>query len=268
MKENSMENGRTSIPFEQQAHRMLRRTATALCVAGILCLAAAPVPAQPLPRRYAFAPPRFQPPKPPKPPRNNPSNKPPNAAPRGNSQNPPPANGAPAPNAAQNNGNQARPAPPPKQEHLQEWINAHQNLTVDQRVQALQQEPGFNQLPQATQQRMVQRLRELSAMSPEQQQTRTSSIEAMERLSPQQRQQMRGALLAISNMPEDRQRLVRKAFRDLREVPVEQRQAILNSENFRTQFSPYERSVLGNLLAVEPYLPPARPSDDLQYGGK
>jgi len=170
-------------------------------------------------------------------------------------------------NSSNNNAGHA-PAVGQRQEHLQEWMQNHKNLTVDQQVQALQQEPGFSQLPLGTQQRMVQRLRELNAMTPEQQQARTSNLEALERLTPQQRQQVRGALLAIGSMPEDRQRLVRKAFRDLREVPVEQRQAILNSDQFHAQFTDHERTVLHNLLAVEPYLPPSRPGGDVQFGGK
>jgi hypothetical protein len=151
-------------------------------------------------------------------------------------------------------------------EHLQDWIANHQNLTVDQRVQALHQEPGFDQLPAETQQRMIQRMRELSAMTPEQQQNRANNVETMEHLSPEQRQQVRGALLDLGSLPEDRQRLVRKAFRDLRQVPVEQRQAILDSDRFHSEFSDQERSVLSNLLIVEPYLSPQRSEDNPQSG--
>ena len=67
------------------------------------------------------------------------------------------------------------------------------------------------------------------------------------------RQQVRASVQQFHALPVDRQRLVRKAFRDLREYPPEQRAAMMNSGQFQAQFSPQERSILGNILAVEPY---------------
>ena len=56
--------------------------------------------------------------------------------------------------------------------------------------------------------------------------------------------------------------MVARAFRDLREMPEPQRQAILNSDRFRGQFSDQERGALSSLLAVEPYLPVQKPNDN------
>jgi hypothetical protein len=186
-----------------------------------------------------------------------------------NNNNQAPRGTTPQGQSGNGNGNASRQTTAPTRDgHLQDWINAHSNLTEEQKEQALRQDPGFKQYPPATQQGIIQRMRELNSMTPEQQQARTNSIETMERLSPQQRQQFSRALIAIGAMPEERQRLVRKAFRDLRDIPVEQRPAILNSEQFRSQFNDHERQVLNSLLVVAPYLPPARPSGDVQYGGK
>jgi len=52
--------------------------------------------------------------------------------------------------------------------------------------------------------------------------------------------------------------MVSRSFRDLRTLPPEQRNQILNSPQYRQQFSDEERGTLGNLLAVEPLLPPSR----------
>ncbi len=54
----------------------------------------------------------------------------------------------------------------PRGEHLADWMNQHRNLTPQQQQQALEHEPGFNQLPQQTQQRMRNRLAQLNAMPP------------------------------------------------------------------------------------------------------
>ena len=90
--------------------------------------------------------------------------------------------------------------------------------------------------------------------------------EAMAHLTVPQRQQVRGALQQLGSLPEDRRRLVSRAFRDLREMPEPQRQAILTSDRLHGEFSDYERSTLGNLLAVEPYLPVQAPPPPVNAG--
>ncbi|WP_433963335.1 DUF3106 domain-containing protein [Tunturiibacter gelidiferens] len=160
------------------------------------------------------------------------------------------------------------PAPAPKrnQEHLAQWMDRHSNLPLAEQQRALENEPGFRDLPPPTQQRMRDRLTQLNNMSPEQRRRILDRTEAMERLTLPQRQQVRGAMQQLGGLPEDRRRLVARAFRDLREMPQPQRQAILDSDRFRGQFSDQERSTLSNLLAVEPYLPVRRPNDGTSYG--
>jgi hypothetical protein len=144
-------------------------------------------------------------------------------------------------------------------------MDRHSNLSLPEQQRALENEPGFRDLPPPTQQRMRDRLTQLNNMSPEQRQRILDRTEAMERLTLPQRQQVRGAMQQLGGLPEDR-RLVARAFRDLREMPQPQRQAILDSDRFRGQFSDQERSTLSNLLAVEPYLPVRRPNDGTTYG--
>jgi hypothetical protein len=88
----------------------------------------------------------------------------------------------------------------------------------------------------------------------------------MEHLTPPQRQQVRGALEQYRGLPEDRRRLVARAFRDLREMPQPQRQAMMNSDRFRGQFSDQERNTLSGLLAVEPYLAVQHPNEGPAVG--
>ena len=52
-------------------------------------------------------------------------------------------------------------------EHLAEWMSLHSRMTLQQQQQALNREPGFRELPPATQIRMHQRLAQLNAMTPE-----------------------------------------------------------------------------------------------------
>ena len=150
---------------------------------------------------------------------------------------------------------------PRNQEHLAEWMNRHRDMSLPQQQRALENEPGFKEYPAQTQQRMRDRLSQLNNM-PNNQRTRIlERNEAMEHLAPNQRQQVRGAMLQLGALPEDRRKAVARVFRDLRAMPESQRQQYLNSPAYRGQFSEQERGTVGNLMAVEPYLPGHRPAE-------
>jgi hypothetical protein len=169
--------------------------------------------------------------------------------------------------------NPPRPAQEPKQngpkgnqEHLPQWMARHSNLSPADQQRALENEPGFRDLPLQTQQRMHDRITQLNNMTPEQRRRLLERNEQIEHLTPTQRQQWHGAIEQYRGLPEDRRRMVARAFRDLREMPQPQRQAILNSDSFRGQFSDQERNTISNLLAVEPYLPVQHPNDSPSFG--
>jgi hypothetical protein len=145
-----------------------------------------------------------------------------------------------------------------KQEHLAQWMDRHSNLPLADQQRALTNEPGFRDLPPQTQQAMQNRLTQLNSMPPDQRRRLLEHTEAMERLTVPQRQQVRGAMQDYRALPVDRRRMVARAFRDLREMPPPQRQAVMTSPRFRSQFSDQELGTLGNLLAVEPYIPAPR----------
>lgn len=167
-----------------------------------------------------------------------------------------PGNGVGRPPYRGNSGNQL---------HLPGWIQQHQNMPLADQQQALRNEPGFKELPPESQQRVMQTLGKIESMPPQQRQRTLGQIEAMERLSPQERQQVRGSLRGIQMLPPDRQRMVRTALRDLIGYPPQQREAIMASRQFQNQFSPQERIMLGNVLAVEPYEAHTGPPADQPY---
>ncbi len=138
-------------------------------------------------------------------------------------------------------------------EHLQQWMQQHGNLNTQQ--QALERENGFRQLPPDTQQRMLNRLDRLNSMPPNQRARVLQRSEQMERLNPQQRGQVRGAMGQLGALPQDRRAMVSRSFRELRGLPPQQQNQILNSPEYRQQFSDEERGTLGNLLSVSPMLP-------------
>ncbi len=152
------------------------------------------------------------------------------------------------------------------QEHLPQWMARHSEMPLAEQQKALESEPGFHDLPAETQQRLRDRLTQLNSMPPEQRRRLLERNEAIANMSVAQRQQFRGAMQQFSGLPQDRRRLVGRAFRDLREMPEPQRQAMMNSDRFRSQFSDEERSTLNNLLAVEPYIPVQKPNEPQEFG--
>ncbi len=141
-------------------------------------------------------------------------------------------------------------------EHLGSWMKQHQNQSLPDQERSLRQEPGFDRLAPQQQQNLVNHLHQLNQMPAEQRQRTLNRIENMEHLTPERRQAVRSSAQQLGALPEDRKRLVKKAFRDLRDLPPEQRQSLMNSPQFAGQFSAQERSIMGNLLVVEPYQHP------------
>ncbi len=141
-----------------------------------------------------------------------------------------------------------------KGEHLGDWMMAHSNLTLPEQQAALDREPGFHDLPQATQQRIHDRLAQLSTMSPEARQRMIRRTEMMEKLPPAQRAEVRSALLQLSALPPDQRKVVSRAFRELRGMPPEQRIPVLNSRY--SNLTEQQRLTLGQLMHIEPLLPP------------
>lgn len=142
-----------------------------------------------------------------------------------------------------------------KGEHLQAWMNQHRNLTPEQQQQALDREPGFRQLPQATQDRMHNRLAQLNAMNPQTRERTQNHIEWMERLSPDQRQQVRGSMEQLGALPPEQRRQVAQSFRDLRALPQDQRAGAMNSPQYQNM-NPAQRAALNNLLRNDSLIPP------------
>lgn len=143
--------------------------------------------------------------------------------------------------------------PGKNQEHLLQWMDRHSNLTPDEQQKALEREPGFHSLPSQTQDRMRERLYQLNNMSPDRRRRWLERNEAIAQLAPQQRQQVRDAMRQFGSLPPDRKRQVAQAFRELRDLPPDQQQRLLQSDQYRNQFSQPEMDALSGLISIEPY---------------
>lgn len=156
-------------------------------------------------------------------------------------------------------GNVRPPNSGDRQVHLGTWLTQHRNMSLAQQQQALRNEPGFDRLSPQSQQNLMDRLAQINSMPPQQRQRMLAYIEAWGQLSPQRQQRVRSALEAIGSLTLDRQRMVKKAIRDLRERTPREREAIMASSQFRTQFNFGEQNIISGVVAVEPYLPRVHP---------
>ena len=155
----------------------------------------------------------------------------------------------------QGSGKIRPPASGDHQVHLGAWLTQHQNMSPTQQQQALRNEPGFDRLSPQSQQNLMHRLAQINSMPAPQRQRLLAYIEAWGQLSPQRQQRVRSALEAIRSLTLDRQRMVKRAIRDLRGHTSSEREAIMASSQFRTQFTFDEQNLISDVVAVEPYMP-------------
>jgi hypothetical protein len=134
-------------------------------------------------------------------------------------------------------------------------MEQHRNLSPAEQQRALDQLPGFSNLPAQTQQRYRDQLARLNNMPAEQRDRMLQYNEQLERRTPQQQEQFRSSMQFYNGLQPARKLPFGVAFRSLREMPPAQRQEVINSARFRAQFSDPEREALSNILAVEPYPP-------------
>jgi hypothetical protein len=138
-------------------------------------------------------------------------------------------------------------------EHLPQWYAQHGGQSLQQQEQALRREPGFSRLPPGQQQQLINRLHRLDLQAPAMRQRMMERNEIFMALPQNQQSAIRRSSQMLRQMPPDRQHAVRQAFRNLRDMPPGEREQALDSARFQAEYSPQERDVMRNLLAIEPF---------------
>jgi len=134
--------------------------------------------------------------------------------------------------------------------HFGDWLRNHQDLSPADRLRALEQDPGFRNLPTQVQDRMRHRLQDFNDRTPEQQQQILQRMATFEHLTPEQQQKVRSMFHAFHGLPAERRQAVNQAFRQLQEMPPEQRQRALDSQAFRSNFSNQERELMRGMSGL------------------
>jgi hypothetical protein len=146
------------------------------------------------------------------------------------------------PNPTRPNG--ARP-PQNQPGHAGNWLRRYKDLPPTQQHRALENDSQFRRLPPQQQKRLQNRLQHFSSLPPQQQERVLNRMETWEHLTPNQKQQARQLFQQFKQLPPDRRQEVNRAIRGMRGLSPEQRDRLINSNQFRYQFTPEERRVLG-----------------------
>jgi Protein of unknown function (DUF3106) len=145
--------------------------------------------------------------------------------------------------------------------HFGDWLRNHEKQSPADRLKALEQDPGFQNLPPDVKDRMRNRLQDFNNRPSEQQQQILQRMETFEHLSPDQQQKVRGMFRDFRNLPPERRRALNQGLRFLQDMPADQRQKAVDSDVFRSRFSDQERDLLRGMSAVgiNPGAPPPNP---------
>lgn len=134
--------------------------------------------------------------------------------------------------------------------HIGQWLKKNQNLTAAQQEEKLREDPDFQKLPPQQQQHLIDRLHEFNSLPPQQRQRMLTRMDAFEHLTPEQQQHARQIFGQIRQLPDNRRQEFRKGIRQLADAPAEQRQAILDSDEFRNNYTDNERDLMQQVVKL------------------
>ena len=134
--------------------------------------------------------------------------------------------------------------------HRGDWLRENWNKPAPQQEQQLRQDPRFRNLSPDQQQKLIDRLHHFDNLPPNEKTKILNRMEAFEHLTPAQQQQAQGLFQRYKAMPPDRQGRVNQAYRQLRDLPPDQRNQLLNSPEYRSNFSDEELNILRGMSAL------------------
>lgn len=111
---------------------------------------------------------------------------------------------------------------------------------------------AIEKLEPAKRQRIENGLRHIDNLGPAEKQRILDQYRRFASLDPQRKKQLRTAIFEFHTLPEDRRLLVRKEIDAMHTMSKAQLQQTLNSEQFKTKFTPEERSIIERTQAILP----------------
>ncbi len=163
---------------------------------------------------------------------------------------PPPRNSQNSANSYQSSGNTYQFQPKGPGPHRGDWLRKYGNLPPSEQEQQLKQDPGFQNLSPEKQNKLLERLHNFNSQPPEKKAQILDRMETFEHMTPEQQANARNLFKQYHSLPEDQRNKVSQAYRRLRGMPPEAQNQLLNSDEFRSNFSDEQRELLRGMTAL------------------
>lgn len=138
---------------------------------------------------------------------------------------------------------------PPKKKFSEsaspEYLEKLLRLTPEQRNRALSSLPA----PRRTQ--ILEKLDNYQKIPPQQRARELDRYQRLQKLPPQKRAEVRAALLKFKDVPDPRHKQIQKQINQMSTLTDSDRLALMNSEEFRSKYTPAEQQMIGNISLIE-----------------
>ena len=138
----------------------------------------------------------------------------------------------------------------PKRPPFPPWFDDLSKMSPEDRKKALEDNPGFRQLPPERQEEVRRRLEDFSATSPNRRATMRDRWGTMSGLSEEGRQRVRDVFPRWNQLPEDRRKAIGDEFRAMRGRTAADRERRFADPEFQKTFSPTEQQLLKDLTGL------------------
>jgi phage-related protein len=146
----------------------------------------------------------------------------------------------------------AKPLPPSASKKSPEapsaspqYLDRLLKLTPEQRNKAL------GSLPPQRRALILSKLEDYQKLPPELRQRELDRLQRLQQLPPQKRAQVRNSLRQFQAVPQPRHRQMQQQINQLAALPEPDRRALMNSEEFRSKYTPAEQQIIEDVSLLE-----------------
>jgi hypothetical protein len=119
-------------------------------------------------------------------------------------------------------------------------------LTPIERTKAL------GSLPPARREQILAKLNEYQKIPPQQRARNLDRLQRLQTLPPQKQAQVRASIKKFATLPPTRHQLMQKELNQMTGLSDSDRRALMNSEEFRSKFTPSEQQMIEDISLITP----------------
>jgi hypothetical protein len=160
----------------------------------------------------------------------------------------PPAAHAPAAHAQR----PETPPPKPRQDTPEGGPASPQNLEKLLKLSPEQRDKALSSLPPGRRNQILAKLENYQKVPPQQRARELDRLQRLQTLPPQKRSQVRASLQKLQTIPQPRHQQIQRQINQLRDLPDSDRRALMNSEEFRSKFTPSEQQMIEDIMVITP----------------